>query len=102
MTAPPLALIRAHLVIDHSDDDELLTHYGAVAATWIAAYTGQPFDPDNALMIQAGLLLTANMYEQREPIAFSNPYQVPYGVHDLLSPLKQRVTGFSPVPETAA
>lgn len=90
----PIALIRAHLVIDHEAHDELLTHYSAVAALWVAAYTGQPFDATDALMVQAALLLVANMYEQREPIAFSNPYAVPFGVHDLLSPLKERVTGY--------
>lgn len=99
----PLALIRAHLVIDHDADDQLLTHYGNVAAIWVAAYAGEPYDPANALMVQAGLLLVANMYEQREPIAFSNPYAVPYGIHDLLSPLKARVTGhIAPVAEVAA
>lgn len=36
----PLALIRAHLVIDHSDDDQLLTHYGNVAAAWVSGKTG--------------------------------------------------------------
>lgn len=89
----PLPLIRAHLVIDHEDDDQLLTHYAAVAATWVAAYTGQPFDPDNALMAQAALLLVAHQYESREAITFSNQYMLPFGVHDLLSPLKARITG---------
>lgn len=93
MSVLPLPLIRAHLVVDHSDDDQILHHYSGVATMWVAAYTGQPFDPDNALMVQAALLLVANMYEQREPIAFSNPYAVPYGINDLLSPLKVRVTG---------
>lgn len=89
----PLALIRAHLVIDHSDDDQLLTHYANVGAAWISAYTGQHFDPDNALMAQAALLLIATQYESREAITFASAYQLPYGVHDLLSPLKDRVTG---------
>ena len=94
MPALPLPLIRAHLVIDHSDDDQLLTHYGNVAATWIAAYVGAPFNSDNALMTQAALLLVAQMYETREAITFSNQYMLPFGVHDLLSPLKDRVTGY--------
>lgn len=94
MPALPNALIRAHLVIDHSDDDDLLTHYGNVAAAWVAAYTGQPFDPDNALMVQAALLLVATQYESREAVTLSNAYQLPFGVHDLLSPLKERVTGY--------
>lgn len=92
----PLALIRAHLVIDHDADDDLLTHYSAVAALWVAAYTGVAFDPANALMAQAALLLIATQYESREAVTFSNAYQLPYGVHDLLSPLKERVTGHKP------
>ncbi|MFN3312810.1 MAG: head-tail connector protein [Hyphomonas sp.] len=90
----PLPLIKAHMNLDHDAEDQILTHYANVAALWVAAYVGAPFDPDNALMVQAALLLVANMYEQREPIAFSNPYAVPFGVHDLLSPLKERVTGY--------
>lgn len=89
----PLALIRAHLVIDHEADDDLLTHYANVAALWVVAYTGRPFDAANALMAQAALLLVATQYESREAVTFSNAYQLPYGVHDLLSPLKERVTG---------
>lgn len=96
MPALPLPLIRAHLVIDHADDDQLLTHYGNVAATWIAAYTGQPFDPDNALMTQSALLLVGQMYESREAITFSNQYMLPFGVTDMLSPLKARITGHQP------
>ena len=98
----PSVLIRAHLNLDvlhdtsghHGDDDALLTHYSNVAEAWVAAYTGQPFDPDNALMIQAALLLIAHQYENREGVTLSNPYSLPFGVTDLLSPLKTRVTGY--------
>lgn len=99
----PIALIRAHLVIDHEDDDQILTHYVAVAELWVAAYIGQPFDTDNALMVQAALLLVATQYESREAVTSSNAYQLPFGVHDLLSPLKDRVTGYvAPVAEVTA
>lgn len=50
-------------------------------------------------MMQAALMLIGHQYEQREPIAFSNSYAVPFGIHDLLSPMKTRVTGH--VPEAA-
>lgn len=96
MSVPPLPLVKAHLVLDHSDDDQLLTHYSNVAAAWVAAYTGQPFDPANALMTQAALLLVATQYESREAVTFASAYQLPFGVHDLLSPLKARVTGYQP------
>lgn len=96
MPALPLPLLKAHLVLDHSDDDELLTHYGRVAAAWVAGYTGQAFNPENALMMQAALLLVATQYESREAVTFASPYSLPFGVHDLLSPLKERVTGHQP------
>lgn len=90
-----IGLIYAHLNLDVLDnrDYNLLIHYGNVAAAWVQAYTGQPFDHDNALMVQAALLLVSHQYESREAVTFANAYQLPFGVHDLLSPLKGRVTG---------
>lgn len=88
------ALIRAHLNVEEGRDEDLLTHYANVATMWVEAYTGQPFFLDNALMVQAALLLVAHQYESREAVTFSSPYQLPFGVHDLLSPLKNRVTGW--------
>jgi uncharacterized phage protein (predicted DNA packaging) len=92
----PLALIRAHLNLDDDRDADLLTHYANVAALWVQAYTGQPFASDNPLMAQAALLLIAHQYEAREAISFASAYRLPFGVHDLLSPLKQRITGHQP------
>jgi len=94
-----LALVRAHLNLDDDRDPELLTHHANVAQVWIQAYTGLPFDADNPLMVQAALLLVAHQYEAREAVTFANPHQLPFGVHALLSPLKQRVTGHVPEPE---
>lgn len=91
-----LALIRAHLNLDDDRDPDLLTHYANVAAVWVAAYTGQPFDANNALMAQAALLLVAHQYEAREAVTFASAYQLPFGVHDLLSSLKDRSTGPQP------
>lgn len=94
----PLALVRAHLNLEPDDDrdDALLTHYGSVAAVWIAAYTCAPFDAANPLMAQAALLMISHQYEAREAVTFASAYQLPLGVHDLLSPLKERVTGYQP------
>lgn len=92
----PTALIRAHLNLDDDRDPELLTHYANVAAMWVAAYTGQPFAADNALMVQAALLLVAHQCEAREAVTFASAYQLPFGVHDLLSPVKDRTTGYRP------
>lgn len=92
----PLPLIRAHLNLDDDRDPELLTHYANVAAMWVSAHTGQAFSAENALMMQAALLLIAHQYESREGVTFASAYQLPFGVHDLLSPLKDRVTGHRP------
>jgi uncharacterized phage protein (predicted DNA packaging) len=91
-----LALIRAHLNLEDDRDEDLLTHYRNTAELWVAHYTGQPFDGDNALMAQAALMLIAQHYDAREAISFSNPYTLPFGIHELLSPLKERVTGHRP------
>lgn len=88
------ALIRAHLNLEEGRDEDLLTHYAKVAKVWVEAYTGQWFDLESPLMVQAVLLLVAHQYESREAVTFSSPYQLPFGVHDLLSPLKARVTGY--------
>jgi len=91
-----IALIRAHLNLDDDRDPELLTHYANVAAAWVQAYTGQPFDAGNALMAQAALLMVAHQYEAREAVTFTSTYRLPFGVHELLSPLKDRITGHQP------
>ncbi|PAU98962.1 head-tail connector protein [Paracoccus salipaludis] len=88
----PITLIRAHLNLDHDHDDELLTHYTDAAEAWVAAYTGQPFSR-HSLETQAVLMLVAHSYENREAVSFANPFSLPFGVHDVLSPLKARITG---------
>lgn len=88
----PIALIRAHLNLDHNHDDELLEHYASAAEAWVVAYTGQPF-ARHPLATQAVLLLVAHSYESREAVSFANPFSLPFGVHDVLSPLKARITG---------
>lgn len=99
MPETPIALIRAHLNLDGEHDNALLTHYAGAAEAWVAAYTGQPFT-GHPLETQSVLLMTAHSYETREAATFSNGFSVPFGVHDLLSPLKARVTGH--IPEVAA
>lgn len=94
----PLPLIRAHLNLDHDADDALLEHYAEAAEAWVAAYIGAPFT-GSPLERQTVLMLTAHSYENREAVSFSNPFTLPFGVHDMLSPLKARITGHQPEPE---
>lgn len=99
MSETPLALIRAHLNLDHEADDELLTHYADAAEAWVASYTGLPFDRTEPRMIQAVLLLVGHSYIMREAASFARPFSIPYGIEDLLSGLKTRITGHTPEPE---
>ena len=94
-----LALVRAHLSLDDDRDPDLLTHYCNVAEAWVQAYTGLPFDAGDTMMAQAALLMAAHQYEARGAVPFASAYQPAFGVHDLLSPLKTRVTGYQPAPE---
>ena len=100
----PAALVRAHLnfLPDETADDAILAHYGNVAEAWVVSYTGEPFDPDNALMLQAALMLIAHQYEAREAVTFASAYQLPFGVTDLLAGIKRQVVGYIPVAEEAA
>lgn len=88
-------LVKSHLNIDDNRDAQLLQHYASVAENWISGYVGYAFDSANPLMIQAALLLISHQYESREGVVFSNPMQLPFGVHDMLSSLKERVTGYT-------
>jgi len=47
-------------------------------------------------MAQAALLLVAHQYEEREAVSFANGYRLPFGVRELMSPLKFRITGHQP------
>lgn len=100
----PAALIRAHLnfLPDEAADDVILSHYSAVAEAWVSSYTGLPFDPANALMVQAGLMLIAHQFESREAVTFASAYQLPFGVTDLLAGLKRQVIGYIPQPTPPA
>lgn len=98
MSETPLALVRAHLNLDHEADDALLEHYAGAAESWIASYIGTPFDPAEPRMTQAVLLLVGHSYIMREAASFARPFSIPYGVEDLLSGLKTRITGHTPEP----
>ena len=94
---PSLSLIKAHLNLapDDDRDNELLLHYADAATTWVGAYIG-PSHVIGPLERQAILLMVAHSYESREAVSFSNPFTVPFGVHELLSPNKARITGHIP------
>lgn len=61
-----LPLLKSHLLIDHDQDDVLITHYAAAAETAISAHLHEDYDPLNAAHEQAKLLLVGSWYASRE------------------------------------
>lgn len=92
-TAPPvylLADLKAQLNLDHDLDDALLAHKITAAETYCQAFIG-PYNGGSgtALFKQAVLMLAAYWYEQRESASDVTMRPVPFGVHDMLQPLRQ-------------
>lgn len=81
--------LKAHLNIDHDADDALLTAKLEAAQAFIDSYTGTSNTfLHNPVAGEAVLQLAAAWYEQREAVAFGNSYVVPFGVHEMLAPLR--------------
>ena len=95
MSITNLSLLKAQLNLDHDLDDALLTHKLNVAEEWIVAYVGTPLpDPVPAPVTEAALQLAAYWFAQREAASFGvSTMAVPFGVHDLLRPYRESVTG---------
>lgn len=96
MTTTPLALLKAQLTLEHDLDDALLSHKLAVAEEFIGNHTGTPFadrDPVPASLTEAALMLAAHWYLNRESASDLRLMPVPFGVHELLAPYKEQVTG---------
>ena len=87
-----LELLKSQLNLDHDLDDALLTHKLAAAEVWITNYTGNAFEAD-AARTEAALQLAAYWYEQRESASDVTMRPVPFGVHELLAPYREQVTG---------
>lgn len=98
-----LDLVRSHLRFlpgELVEENAILEHYARVSEAWITAYIGGPFDDQDPLQVQAALMLIGHQFENREGVVFSNPYALPWGVRELLSPRKARITGYvAPVEE---
>jgi Phage gp6-like head-tail connector protein len=105
MTAvTPLALLKSQLNITDATDDALLAHKLEAAEQWVAGFIGRlswfsatPNESIAAALTEAILQLAAYWYEQREAASFGvaiNP--IPFGVHELLRPYCEAVTGYVP------
>lgn len=84
MSIVTLSLAKAHLNIDGTADDELITLYIDAADAYLSNYIGRPLadiDPISGDLKLALLKLVAFHYEQREAVGFGVTMQIaPYGV----------------------
>lgn len=89
-----LALLKAHLNIDHDADDALLIHKLAAAESWVEDWTGRCVDAHvPARVTEAVLQLAAHWYANREAATVGALVPVPFGVTDLLRSAWDTVTG---------
>lgn len=86
MSAVSLPELKAHLNLDHDEDDALLSLKLEAAEEHVTNIIGSPIwtDPVPATIRQAILMLSAHLYEVREAALPGAPFAVPFGVHDLL------------------
>lgn len=84
MSIVSVALAKAHLNIDGTADDELISLYIGAAEAFLGNYIGKPlatFDTLPADLTLAVLKLVAFYYEQREAVAFDITMRIaPFGV----------------------
>lgn len=84
MSIVSLSLAKAHMNIDGTADDDLITLYIGAAEQWLGNYIGRPLadlDPLPDDLKLAVLKLVAFYYEQREAVGFGVTMQIaPYGV----------------------
>lgn len=92
MTA--LAALKAHLNLDMSEDDALLTSKLASAEDLITVYINDAdvpttYDTARPMIREAILQLAAYWYGQREVVSELSMREVPYGVQTLLAPFQR-------------
>jgi uncharacterized phage protein (predicted DNA packaging) len=97
MSIVTLSLAKAHMNIDGTADDELISLYLDAAEAWLANYIGRALadlDPLPADLKLAVLKLVAFYYEQREAISFGVSMQIaPYGVTSIADSYRERWFG---------
>lgn len=79
---------KAHLRVTDTIDDALISDQLDAAKAFVSAYTGADVDLDGtpAPVLQATLMLTAHLYENRETTLVGVQAQtLPFGFLDLLS-----------------
>lgn len=94
-----LAAIRKHLnLADEEASNDLLLAYVESAERWIDGYLGTDIhvSPPDPRRRQAVLMLVAHWFGCREGVSPERLATIPFGIYDLLSGLKARVTGYVP------
>ena len=85
-----IADLKAHLNLDHDDDDTLLAGKIEAAQAHVSAYVGEDLDQDSpAALKEAVRQLAAHLYENREAsIVDGTVRPIPLGFHDLIAPFR--------------
>lgn len=97
MSTITLSLAKAHMNIDGTADDELITLYIDAAEVQLSNYIGRPLadiDPLPGDLKLAVLKLVAFHYEQREAVGFGVTMQLaPYSVLSIADAYRERWFG---------
>ncbi len=84
--------LKKQCYVDSSDDDTYMEGLIEAAQTAVENDIQQPLSGLEsggkipAPLMQAILLVAANLYTNREPVAFANPQPVPYTLQYLIKP----------------
>ncbi|QND20394.1 phage gp6-like head-tail connector protein [Rhizobium leguminosarum bv. viciae] len=94
MTAVSLDLAKAHMKVDVTAEDELISLYLEAAETWISNYIGKPisdFDPVPADVKIAVLKLVSFYYEVRSLATYGLSVDMaPQGVTSILDSYREK------------
>jgi uncharacterized phage protein (predicted DNA packaging) len=94
MTAVSLDLAKAHMKVDGTAEDELISLYLEAAETWCGNYIGKPLadlDPVPADVKRAVLCLVSYYYEVRNIASFGLSMQLaPQGVTSILDSYREK------------
>ena len=70
--------LKKHLYIEHNEDDlYLLSLLDVAEKALMSNLTSPALHPEDPTVLHSILFLAANLYANREPVAFTNSYKVP-------------------------
>lgn len=89
----PLADLKAHLRIDHDDEDALFAHLIEASRGVVEGWCGPLDDFTDGVpepLVHAMKLYAGHLYANREAVATDSAGEVPLGFFDLIDPHRQR------------